>query len=252
MTFLCDAITAAMDWLALPLSGSASHHIEPGVAWHARAMVLAWAVLLPLGALAARYFKVLPRQDWPLALDNKAWWHAHRVLQYGGMVLMSVGLVLVWSSAQGSSAAARVHAWIGWSICAGAWFQVAAGIARGTKGGPTDAAMRGDHFDMTPRRVVFERLHKSIGWMAVLLAIPTIGLGLHVADAPRWMPVVLAVWWMALGAVAAALQRQGRCIDTYQAIWGPDAALPGNSRPVIGWGVRRYDAAAWRARIRSR
>ena len=35
------------------------------------------------------------------------------------------------------------------------------------------------------------------------------------------------------------LQRQGRCIDTYQAIWGPDPRHPGNRLKPVGWGVRR-------------
>jgi hypothetical protein len=42
-----------------------------------------------------------------------------------------------------------------------------------------------------------------------------------------------------LGAAFARWQRAGRCIDTYQAIWGPDPAHPGNRRPPVGWGVRR-------------
>ena len=32
-----------------------------------------WAVLLPLGALLARYFKVMPGQRWPDVLDNPRW-----------------------------------------------------------------------------------------------------------------------------------------------------------------------------------
>jgi hypothetical protein len=53
------------------------------------------------------------------------------------------------------------------------------------------------------------------------------------------MPLVLALWWALLGAAFARWQRAGRCIDTYQAIWGPDPAHPGNRRPPVGWGVRR-------------
>jgi hypothetical protein len=92
---------------------------------------------------------------------------------------------------------------------------------------------------MTPRRRWFERLHKSIGWLAVLLALVVIGLGLKAADAPRWMPGMLALWWTVLGLWAWRLQRAGRCIDTYQAIWGPDPRHPGNQRAPIGLGVTR-------------
>ena len=54
---------------------------------------------------------------------------------------------------------------------------------------------------------------------------------------------------MLLLMVAVRLQRAGRCIDTYQAIWGPDPCHPGNSRGVIGWGIRRYTAVEFRRRF---
>jgi hypothetical protein len=73
----------------------------------------------------------------------------------------------------------------------------------------------------------------------VLLAVLVIALGLVAADAPRWMALALAVWWLMLGALGWRWQTQGRCIDTYQAIWGPDPMHPGNRVPPLGWGVRR-------------
>lgn len=250
-----EAQPGALAWLLLPLSGAGEHHIELGTAWHARAMVLAWAVCLPLGALTARFFKVRPGQDWPRQLDDKVWWHVHRTLQYGGVIAMSLGLALAlaqgWSSGAGAAAgrARAVHAVLGWALCLAGWTQVIGGWLRGTKGGPGEAQLRGDHYDMSPWRQGFESLHKRLGWGAVVLAVPVIGLGLYVADAPRWMAVVLALWWAALGAVFASLQAQGRCMDTYQAIWGPGEMHPGNQRPVTGWGVRRYALDSWRERF---
>lgn len=228
-----------LDWLMSPISGSPQHTIAPWAYWHARCMVLAWGVLLPLGALAARYFKVTPRQSWPQQLDNRAWWFTHRFLQWAGIGVMSIGVALAIGQGNGASPAARLHAWMGWSVAALGWLQIAAGIGRGSKGGPTDAQLRGDHFDMTPHRIWFERLHKGLGWLSILAAILVIGLGLWAADAPRWMPLLLATWWLLLALVAWRWQSQGRCIDTYQAIWGPDPTLPGNRIKPIGWGVRR-------------
>lgn len=230
---------AAIDWLAAPLSGASTHTLAPWAAWHARCMVLAWGVLLPLGALLARFFKVTPRQDWPHTLDHRGWWHAHRALQWGGVLLMSLGAWLAWGHGHGASTAARLHAWGGWALCALGWLQIAGGLLRGTKGGPGEPQLRGDHYDMTPRRRAFERAHKSLGWLAVALAVAVIALGLDIADAPRWMALALAAWWLAFGALFAVLQSRGRCIDTYQAIWGPDPAHPGNLVPPTGWGVRR-------------
>jgi hypothetical protein len=228
-----------MDWLLTPLSGASVHHIEPWTYWHARCMVLGWGVLLPLGALAARYFKVTPDQRWPEQLDNKAWWHAHRWLQWGGVAAMSVGALLAWGQGHGATRLAQLHGWAGWALVALGWLQIAYGLRRGSKGGPTDAQPHGDHYDMTPKRRHFERMHKGLGWLAVLAAVAGTVLGLVVADAPRWMAVVLAGWWLLLAAAAALWQRQGRCIDTYQAIWGPDTRHPGNRLKPIGCGVRR-------------
>jgi hypothetical protein len=128
------------------------------------------------------------------------------------------------------------------------WLQVGTGLARGSKGGPTSAELRGDHYDMTPRRLGFERVHKRLGWLAVLAAIGVIAMGLAITDAPRWMALMLTAWWLALAGLAWRWQRQGRCIDTYQAVWGPDPLHPGNRLEPIGWGVRRArsDEATWR------
>ena len=227
------------EWLFSPLSGAVSHEIAPWATWHARCMVLAWAVLLPLGALVARFYKVTPRQAWPRELDNRAWWHAHRALQWGGVAALTLGAALAWDQGQGGSDAARWHAAAGWALCIAGWAQIAGALLRGSKGGPTEPQLRGDHYDMTPWRRTFERLHKGLGWLAVGVSAWVIVLGLVVADAPRWMLVVLCVWWFVLALMFAVLQARGRCIDTYQAIWGPDPSHPGNSVRPTGWGVRR-------------
>jgi Eukaryotic cytochrome b561 len=228
-----------VDWLLTPLSGALTHEIAPWAYWHARCMVAGWAVLLPLGVLLARFYKVTPQQDWPRVLDNKFWWHGHRGFQWAGVALVTLGMTLAWQQGELSTASASWHAWGGWTLGVAVWLQIAGSFARGTKGGPTAEQMRGDHYDMTPWRLAFERLHKGLGWLALLASVAVIALGLVAADAPRWMALVLALWWAALAVVFVHLQRRGRCIDTYQAIWGPDARHPGNQRPPVGWGVRR-------------
>ena len=221
-----------IDWLHTPLSGSSEHSIAPWAYWHARAMVLGWGILLPLGALLARFYKVTRSQNWPAELDNKTWWHGHLALQYAGVALVTVGAVLSFNNSQQASTAAQLHAWAGWALLAAAWLQVAAGWLRGSKGGPTDSRLRGDHYDMTRRRVVFEHLHKSMGWTALLVSVGVIVSGLVLVDAPRWMLLVLCVWWLVLVAGFVALQKRRSGIDTYQAIWGPDLRHPGNQKKI--------------------
>jgi hypothetical protein len=237
-------LSTTWQWLMAPLSGAPQHVIEPWAYWHARCMVAGWGVMLPLGALLARYFKVPRHADWPRVLDHKAWWHGHRALQWGGVLVMSAGAALAWGHGHLAGSAALAHAWLGWTVIALGWLQVAAGLVRGSKGGPTSEQLRGDHYDMTAYRVWFERLHKGLGWLAIAAAVLVLVLGLLLADAPRWMALVLASWWLGLGAAAWHWQRQGRCIDTYQAIWGPDPRHPGNHKRPIGWGVRRLQNQA--------
>lgn len=229
-------------WVLAPLSGAADHSLPAPVAWHGRGMVLAWGVLIPLGVLVARYFKVMPGQEWPRHLDNPTWWRWHLRLQNAGIVVMLAALGTILIGSTGAWPGAAIHRAVGWLVVALGLLQVVAGLLRGTKGGPSaqgSNGLRGDHYDMTPRRVAFEVLHKFGGLLALLLAAVAIMAGLGAADAPRWMPAALIVWWGVLGCVAWTLQRRGRCIDTYQAIWGPDDAHPGNLRPPIGLGVRR-------------
>ncbi|MCV0428018.1 MAG: hypothetical protein K5905_21385, partial [Roseibium sp.] len=114
---------------------------------------------------------------------------------------------------------------------------------RGTKGGPTDVrpdgSLRGDHYDMTPRRLVFETFHKSFGYLALILMVGAIATGLWTANAPNWMWIFLVGWWGALAGISGYLQARGRAVDTYQAIWGPDSIHPGNRMKKQGWGTIR-------------
>lgn len=239
-----------IDWLMAPISGASQHNIEPWTYWHARLMVLAWAVAIPLGVLAARFFKIMPGQNWPTVKDNKAWWRAHRGLQYSGVLFMLVGLALAWNQGHAESMAAIWHTRLGWVVTSLGVLQLMVAWARGSKGGPTDKQMAGDHYDMTPWRLAFEWIHKSVGYLAVLLAMATVFTGLLVADAPRWMWLVLSLWWLILIGAFMYLQAQGRCIDTYQAIWGPDTDTPASQLRPTGWGVRRYTATEWAQKFR--
>ena len=230
-----------MDWLWASIDPARSHEISFAVSWHGRSMVLAWGVLAPLAVLGARYFKIMPGQDWPHVLDNQLWWRVHWIGQALVFVLTLLGFALILSSAGDWG----LHKTLGYSILVLAALQIASGIFRGTKGGPTapaaDGSLRGDHYDMTPWRIGFEFLHKSLGYALLLLAAITITTGLWAANAPVWMWISLGIWWAALLTLATILQRQGLAVDTYQAIWGPDLSHPGNQRKPIGWGVRRKE-----------
>ena len=227
-------------WPFVSLSGAPHPALAVAAAWHARLMVLSWSLLLPLGMLIARFFKIWPGQDWPRQLDNRRWFRAHVWLQSFGVGFMTLGLLVIAPIAGAGGEAVAAHHALGWTALAFGWLQVLGALLRGKPGGPGEPELRGDHYDMTPRRIAFEIVHKHLGWLAAPLAVAATALGLLIVDAPRWMALALAVWWLALLAAAVRLQRQGRCIDTYQAIWGPDPKHPGNRRKPIGWGVSRW------------
>jgi hypothetical protein len=219
-------------------------------AWHGRLMVIAWVILLPLGVLIARFFKITPHQRWPRQLDNKFWWYSHLVLQYTGIAIMTGAVLLAISHANLRVSRAPLHGILGWIVASLGWLQVAGSRLRGSKGGPqagphgTEEVVRGDHYDMTRRRVLFEYAHKIGGYAAIVLASVDIVLGLRAAHAHAWIVGLIVAAWIAGIACFVALQRTGRCVDTYQAIWGPAPQHPGNGVPPIGWGVRRPSAGA--------
>ncbi len=228
-----------MDWLLAPIDLSRSHDISQAAAWHGRLMTLGWGVLAPLAVLVARFFKVMPGQDWPRELDNQTWWRSHWIGQSLVAGLTVLALVLVFPVVQSHD----LHSRLGYTLVLLMLVQVLLGLLRGSKGGPTapgtDGSPRGHHYDMTPRRRAFELLHKSLGYGVLVLAAVTILAGLWKSNAPIWMWGALCLWWVGLICVFLRLQSRGLAIDTYQAIWGANPAHPGNQRPDPGWGVRR-------------
>ena len=228
------------EWLLSPIDPARAHDVGWAVSWHARSMVLGWGILAPLAVIVARFFKVLPGQDWPRQLDSQVWWRSHWIGQSVVLVLSIVGLVLVLPP---DFAQMSLHRWLGYSVLSLMIAQVGLGMMRGSKGGPTapapDGSLHGDHYDMTPWRRMFELCHKTFGYGALVLAAATILVGLWDANGPRWMWVFLGLWWTGLVCLFVILQHRGMAVDTYQAIWGTDATHPGNQGPAPKWGMRR-------------
>lgn len=232
-----------VEWLLGAIDPSRPHEVAPLVAWHGRLMVFTWSVAIPLGVLAARFGKVWPGQNWPQELDNKTWWRAHLMAQNAAAVAAALALALIVAAAW--SGDAPLHRLLGWAALALLALQILSGWMRGSKGGPTapdrEGGWRGDHYDMTRRRVMFEYWHKTAGYAALMLALAATVSGMWAANAPRWMWLGLAALWTLHVGVFIALQRAGRSVDTYQAIWGVSRRHPGNLRRPIGFGIVRHE-----------
>lgn len=243
------ALVDWLEWLNAPVSGSASHFFDLSVAWHGRLMIAAWFIVLPASIIVARFYKVTPSQVWPKVLDNPFWFLWHRRLSYLTMVLTVAALsVLLWGG-KANWFNATHHAIAGWTLVLLGCVQIVNSLLRGTHGGPIDPFTRkpkppkdwaGDHYCMTPRRIIFEYSHKIAGAIALPVMLAAGLSGLFLADAPRWMWIGLASMVAAFLAISVLLQWRGRCVDTYQAIWGTDPGLPGNRRKrPIGLGISR-------------
>jgi hypothetical protein len=244
-------------WLTDPIRAGLPRALGDAARLHGLLTVLAAGVLLPLAVLLARYFKVLPGQDWPRQLDRRVWWVAHLGLAYGAALTLLAGMVIILREMSGSADdgegavahLAHAHAWLGWLSLAMMVALFINGWQRGSVGGPGKPApgtlgplhgVAGDHYDMTARRRWFERTHKLLGFLLLAVLIGCVISGLWHVNAPRGALVFLAAWWLLLLLLALRWERQGRCVDGYQAKWGPAMAHPGNRIPELGWGTRRY------------
>jgi hypothetical protein len=213
---------------------------------HAGLMILAWLVLLPSGAMVARFCKVTVHQDWPRVLDNQLWWWLHRILQYAGVACALAAFLVAYRTTGGVNLG-LLHTQLGLVVLAIAIGQIISTWFRGSKGGLTSTGAdekrpetwRGDHYDMTPRRRIFEAWHKAFGWLS--LALIAIALGLRLLGWPAELCAVAALVTLLQAGAFVVLARHSRRISTYQALWGPNPTHPGNRAR------RWYVLAGWLA-----
>jgi len=223
-------------WWWQTLDGSPHHIPDTTIAWHGRIMVAAWSICIPAGILVARFYKVTPWQRFPQQLDNQFWWITHQVLQYLGVLATLFAAWLVTGhTSDSTTVSGRAHSVAGWALCVLCVAQVIGAWLRGSKGGPDNInawpdspVKRGDHYDRTRRRLIFEQIHIVLGYTTLGLAFVTTTLGLYESEAPRWMWVTLVLWWSLVILRFLQLQRRNTHIQTYQAIWGQAREHPGN------------------------
>ncbi|MGE0803375.1 MAG: cytochrome b561 domain-containing protein [Lautropia sp.] len=242
-------------WLTAPIRVGPAVPLDAAAWWHALAMAVATGIAAPLAVLLARYWKVVPRQDWPRVLDHPFWWGAHRWLAAVTLAGVAVGCALVFSHMNVLLHLSETHGWLGWLAVVMMLALVVNGLLRGSEGGPgrsergalTHMHERpGDHYDMSARRRWFERTHKTLGYCLLLVFAAATVSGLWHANVPRWILLGFAGWWEVLLIIALVWERQGRAIDGYQAKWGPGMNHPGNRIPALGWGSRRYTEDSFR------
>ena len=153
---------------------------------HGVLMVLGWGVLLPGGVLIARYLK------W----KGKIWIKLHIGMQILGLALGIAGLALALVQFGPLGGSLGGHGLMGLLVSALGVLQPLNGVFRPKKGSI-----------LTPRRRVWEVVHKGLGWFALALAVPTLVTGMLTLDKQEGiaLPAALPGFLCAYATVLALL-----------------------------------------------
>jgi hypothetical protein len=207
--------------------------------YHALLMVGIWLVLVPLSIITIRYGKPKPTPfgiQEEIKLTNIVWWwfSVHKFGLYLAIGLAVFGAAAAVTVSRGFSGS--VHSIFGLTTVVLGCLQVVSSWLRGTHGGryyhkanPDDPeTWHGDHFDMTPRRRMFEAYHKTAGYFAGFFAVGTVASGLMQFPMPVLTGVILTTALVIL-LLCIVLERKGLRYDTYRAAFGNDPHHPYNN-----------------------
>ena len=206
--------------------------------YHAILMVGVWFVLVPLCIMTIRYGKPKPTPygiSEEIRLTNRVWWwfSVHQFGLYSAIGLSFAGLAAAVTVSRGFSGS--VHSIFGIITIVLGCLQVVSAWLRGTHGGryyhkadPNDpSTWHGDHFDMTPRRRMFEAYHRTSGYFAGFFAVGAVASGLMQYPMPLLTGVILAVAFTVL-VLSIVLEHKGLRYDGYRAAFGNDPNHPYN------------------------
>jgi hypothetical protein len=233
-----DYLNFVMSWLTEPLASEVRRQEPFLFTVHGWINIFAIGFAVPVGVVVARYFKVTRKQDWPRQVDSKFWWRSHLLLSYLGVAMMigtqvpiaKFSHLLDLREISQLKVHQLAHLASGWLFLLMGIFIVFTGWLRGTKGGPTDKQLRGDHYDLSERRLLFEAVHKKVGYGLLGLSCLVTLSGFYTAALPRWSLGLLIIWWVFLLLLCFRYELGGRQIPTYQATWGLKPEHPGNRR----------------------
>ena len=161
---------------------------------HGSLMLIGWGFLLPLGVISARFFR--HRAD-------SVWFKLHK-MQILGLVVAAIGWVIAlntWDVLGSGIGSARIedrkvmaHAICGSTAMCIGFVQPLNAIVRPHP--PKDGEAKGKF------RLLWEIVHKFLGYSAIILALVTIGLGVFLEDAAEYETEFLAGYIAALAILA--------------------------------------------------
>ncbi|GJP51762.1 hypothetical protein CLOM_g10905 [Closterium sp. NIES-68] len=159
---------------------------------HGIISTVAWALLLPLGAMAARYL----RQVYPL------WFPAHQALQLAACSLATVAFTMAFTMPHGAIAGRADEASRGACVTA----HTAMGIALMALAALQLSALVWRPHEDSPSRPYWRRVHAALGALTLLLGQAQVFIGLFISAAPLFYTVLLAAWVIFAVLLATALE----------------------------------------------
>ncbi len=201
-------------------------------------MVFVWIILVPLCVTIMRFHKPRPvekgiRRD--VSLWHREWWFfsVHKFGLFLAMLLAVGGAVAAIIASGGFSG--TVHAYFGIMTVLLGLGQIISSQMRGNRGGkyregadPHDpSTWRGDQYDRTPKRRLFEAYHKTTGYFTMLFALGAVGSGLMQYPMPLLTGAVLILFLAGLAAWVV-YEFKGRAYDGYRAAHGYGLEHPYN------------------------
>ena len=206
--------------------------------YHAILMFTVWLVLVPICITIMRFHKPPPSEKGIIRdvhLLHREWWFfsVHR-LDLILAVVMAVGGAAVAMFVSGGFRGS-VHAWFGILTIVMGVGQIISSQLRGTRGGkyrvgadPNNPdTWRGDQYDHTPKRRLFEAYHKTAGYFTVVVAVGAVGSGLMRYHMP-WLTVAFGLVFL-IGLVAwIVYDYKGKAYDGYRVAHGYGLEHPYN------------------------
>lgn len=155
---------------------------------HAILMVLAWALLAPLGILIARLVRRGKLEDLKIG-SNQSWFVLHRGLMVTAVTITIISLIIIMVNRGGWSKSAGTHAILG-------IITVVLAILN-----PIGAFFRPDKFSVN--RVFFNIIHSSNGYLTLIFSIATIFLGMDLAllDLDLWVTQLFSFQVIFIGLI---------------------------------------------------
>jgi len=212
--------------------------IEINWGYHAILMFCTWMVLVPLCIIIIRFGKPKPSEfgvQTKISIRNMRWWwfNTHKYGLFLAMFLALGGVAVALIVSGGFSGS--VHSMFGLLTVTMGCLQVISALLRGTHGGKyynnadlnNPATWRGDHYDHTTHRRIFEAYHKTSGYFTCFFAVAAVGSGLMQYSMPI-LTGLMFVLPLAYLATWILLQFLGRDYDGYRAVHGYGMEHPYN------------------------